>query len=615
MEKRTVLAILLCLAVWIIWFQIVLPWKYPPSTRPPRPKPPDAAPGPEKPPSPPPPGDGTTPPVIAAPPAEEDPPPTIIDDLRRETPHFELVFSNRGARLVRLLFLDYKRSDRSGPLELIRELDPAVPSFAVVPAGGDGSLATRPWKIVTDEPQRLGFQTLWDGWLRITKTFVLETGLSFRVECRFENIRKEADSGTPPMFSYNLMGAAGVEPEPNDAPYLQGVRGKAVGSRIVVAADVPVSNVLDKPRAIPAAEAVRWAGSVNKYFASLVVPRGTDDIESVSFSLITDQNAWADRSKQWAREQGAAPDKKVLQDWLVTSGGGNVQAVLQSRSIPLPPGQTHEASFEVFIGPKSPEVLATFEKEGFIGLLDYGWFGFISKLLLGILALFHALIGNYGWAIVLLTIAVRMAIFPLSKKTQVSMYRMQKLQPKMEALRQRYDKEPQKLQQEMFKLYKEHGANPLSGCLPMLLQLPILIALYWALSLAIELRQAPWISWVTDLSQPDDLGALPIPKFPLLLLFGPEINLTRLHLLPIIMIATWCIQQALTPKSPDPAQAQQQKMMMFMPILFGLLMYWTPSGLILYWLTSTVMGIGEQQLIKKVYLPRAELAPAPVPKT
>lgn len=610
MDRRTLLAILFCLAIFLLWFNVILPWRFPQSSVPPKPKPSPTAPGPDTPTPPTPPEDGSTPPVVTEPAPDAGPLPPVVDDLHRRTGHFDVVFSTRGARLLRLHFLDYKKSDRSGPLEMIREVDPEVPSFVLLPAGNDRSLASRPWKIVVDEPLRLGFETVWEGWLRITKTFVFDSGLTLHLQCRFENLAKAGDTDSSKTLTYNLLGAAGVSPEPNDEPYLQGVRGKAVGNRIQVVADVPVSNVAEKPRSIPAAEMVRWAGSANKYFVALVLPRETEDIESVSFSLVTNREAEKTWAKEYQREHGAPPDTKARLSWLSADAGGNVQAVLQSRVIPLAPGTVHEAEFEVFLGPKDPKVLDQFEKDGLGGLLDYGWFGLISQLLLGILALLHALVGNYGWAIVLLTILVRLAIFPLSKKTQVSMYRMQKLQPKVEALRQRYDKDPQKLQAAMFKLYKEHGANPLSGCLPMLLQLPILISLYWALQLAIELRQSPWIGWVTDLSQPDDLGASPLPKFNLLPFIGPMINLTRIHLLPVVMIATWCIQQALTPKSPDPAQAQQQKMMMFMPILFGLMMYWTPSGLILYWMTSTIMGIGEQQLIKKVFLPRAELAAA-----
>jgi YidC/Oxa1 family membrane protein insertase len=195
-------------------------------------------------------------------------------------------------------------------------------------------------------------------------------------------------------------------------------------------------------------------------------------------------------------------------------------------------------------------------------------------------------------AIIVLTIIIKVILFPLTRKGQISMYHLQKLTPRIKALQEQYKNDKQKLAVEQMKLWKEYGVNPLSGCLPMFFQIPVFFGLYWALALAIELRQAPFMLWITDLSQPDQLFKLP----------GPVLGATHLHLLPLLMTASWLVQSLTQPKSPDPQTRQQQKIMAFMPLIFLFFFYNVPSGLTLYWFTSTLLGIVEQQLIKKFYL-------------
>src|SRR6185503_3683446 len=235
-------------------------------------------------------------------------------------------------------------------------------------------------------------------------------------------------------------------------------------------------------------------------------------------------------------------------------------------------------SFRVFMGPKSKEVLAD---AGFdlSRLLDFGWFWFIAIPMLYALRWLHRLTGNYGFDIILLTGLVRAATVPLTNKSFRSMKDMQKIQPQMKRLQEQYKDDQAKLQKEMMDLYKRHGVNPFSGCAPMVLQIPIFVGLYNALLHAIELRHAPFALWIADLSAPERLmiAGIGIPVMTLL------------------MGGTMLVQQWLTPQQGvDPMQRQ---MMMIMPLFFTFMFFNFPSGLVLYWLVSNLLGITQQYLM------------------
>jgi YidC/Oxa1 family membrane protein insertase len=224
------------------------------------------------------------------------------------------------------------------------------------------------------------------------------------------------------------------------------------------------------------------------------------------------------------------------------------------------------------------------------GLLDYGWFGFISKFLLAVLHGLYRVIPNYGVGIILMTIMVRLCLFPMTRKGQIAMYRMQKLQPLIKEMQEKYKDDRQRQGREMMELYRKHNANPMSGCWPMLFQLPILWGLFRMLQNSIDLRQQPFLFWITDLSKADTIagaGGIPVGILGI-----------PLHVLPILMTIASLVQQFTMPKPADPQQAQTQKMMMFMPVLIGVMFYPYASGLSLYWLTSTTLGIVEQRMIK-----------------
>jgi YidC/Oxa1 family membrane protein insertase len=226
----------------------------------------------------------------------------------------------------------------------------------------------------------------------------------------------------------------------------------------------------------------------------------------------------------------------------------------------------------VYAGPKDLDRLKALER-GIEHVVDFGFFSIIARPIFWLLKQFHKLVGNYGWAIVLLTIVIRVPFIPIMHKGQKSMKKLQQLQPRMKEIREQYKKDQQKMQQEMMALYKKHKVNPMGGCLPLLLQIPVFFALYKVLLIAIELRGAPWMLWITDLSQKDPF-----------------------YILPIVMGVTMLLQQKMTPATGDP---RQQKMMMFMPIIFTFLFLGFASGLVLYWLVNNLLSIAQQVYVNK----------------
>lgn len=240
-------------------------------------------------------------------------------------------------------------------------------------------------------------------------------------------------------------------------------------------------------------------------------------------------------------------------------------------------------NFILYAGPKEYNRLKALNV-GLEHIIDFGFFSVIALPLFWVLKLFYKLTGNYGWAIVLLTIIVRIPFIPLVNKSQKSMKKMQELQPRMAEVKEKYKKDPQRMQRETMELYKKHKVNPVGGCLPILPQIPVFFALYKILMIAIELRSAPFMLWIKDLSAPDTLfGHIP-ELFPLIGGFavGP---------LPILMGITMIIQQKMTPTSMDPTQ---NKIMMLMPIVFTFLFLNFASGLVLYWLMNNVFSIAQQ---------------------
>jgi YidC/Oxa1 family membrane protein insertase len=252
------------------------------------------------------------------------------------------------------------------------------------------------------------------------------------------------------------------------------------------------------------------------------------------------------------------------------AGPGETQRQFLAHTITFP--QPPEA-VRFFYGPKQFDLLRSIDGE-LVRAINFGIFGFLAVPLLGALQWIYGFVGNFGWAIVLLTILINVAISPLRHKSVVSMRKMQLLQPQMKAIQERYaglkvtDPGRQKMNTEIMNLYREKGVNPASGCVPMLLQFPVLLAFYSMLSQSIELRGAYFGFWITDLSQPD-------PYF----------------VIPVLMAITMFWQTKITPTTADPAQ---QRIMMLMPLMFTVFFLWAPSGLVIYWFVSNLWAIGQQ---------------------
>ncbi len=243
---------------------------------------------------------------------------------------------------------------------------------------------------------------------------------------------------------------------------------------------------------------------------------------------------------------------------------------------------TNKLSGKLYFGPKKSDILASLNVKA-EKIIDFGWFDVIAKPLVWLLDFFNRFTHNYGIDIILLTILIKIIFHPLSVMSFKNMAKMQAVQPEIKKLQEKYKDDKARLNQELMAIYKSRGVNPMSGCLPMLPQIPVFFALYKALSGAIELRHAPFLWWINDLSAPEDLWSFTVMGYTL-----------PIRILPIIMGATQVIQQKMTPTSADP---MQQKMMMFMPIVFTFIFWGFPSGLVLYWLVYNVASIGQQYYI------------------
>ena len=283
------------------------------------------------------------------------------------------------------------------------------------------------------------------------------------------------------------------------------------------------------------------------------------------------------------------------------NGQDHYQADFVYNSVSVAPGASAETESRLFAGAKVVPLLQQYETQykipKFDLAVDFGWFWFLTKPIFYALHWLHNVIGNFGIAILLLTVAIKAVFFPLANKSYKSMAKMRKLQPKMMELRERYGEDKQRLNQEMMALYKKEGANPLSGCLPIVIQIPVFFSLYKVMFVTIEMRHAPFYGWIHDLSAPDPTSIL--NGFGLLPWMPPELGI--LHVLnigvwPLLMGISMFLQQKLNPQPPDPVQA---KVFMLMPIVFTFLLSTFPAGLVIYWTWNNCLSMAQQALIMK----------------
>ncbi len=478
--------------------------------------------------------------TVAGEPAQE----IVVD-----TDVLRAVVSTRGAVIVSWQLKKYL--DSSGrPMEMVAKalIDPAMKPLAVsvADAGVTGLLNTAVYRASVDR-LALGKQS---------GTLVLDfqdaSGLVARKEIVFQ------PDGKP----YVLRVAASVAIQGRDervtihggAGFGDFERGVAQSGFLAVSTYQPpqaiFQNATDVTR-VPAATIAeqptreglfRYAGVDDQYFLAALVSAGRQT-----------------RVDYRAHAVPAADGPRTIVDYRVRSAG--------------------EAPLTFFYGPKEFDLLQSVDAE-LVRTIHFGIFGFLATPLLKALKWVDAYVGNYGWSIILLTIAINLLMFPLRHKSAVSMRKMQQIQPQVKAIQDRYaklkvtDPARQKMNSELMNLYRERGVNPASGCVPMLLTFPVLFAFYALLSVAIELRGAPWIGWIKDLSTADPL-----------------------FITPVLMGISQFWQTKMMPATGDPAQ---QRMMMFMPLIFMVFFLWAPSGLVIYWLVSNVWTIGQQYLTNRL---------------
>jgi YidC/Oxa1 family membrane protein insertase len=263
----------------------------------------------------------------------------------------------------------------------------------------------------------------------------------------------------------------------------------------------------------------------------------------------------------------------------------------------VPPGGTTTDSSRVFAGAKEVHLLDQYEREGvprFDRAIDFGYFYFLTKPIFLTLDFFYGKVGNFGIAIMLLTLTIKLIFFPLANKSYRAMSKMKMLQPEMQKLRERFGDDKQRLNQEMMALYKRVGANPMAGCLPIAIQIPVFFSLYKVLYVTIEMRQAPFYGWIHDLSAPDPTTFVNL--FGLLPYTPPNISFLHIGAWPLIMGCTMFLQQKLNPQPPDPMQA---KMFMILPLVFTVMLAPFAAGLVIYWSWNNLLSIAQQWLIMR----------------
>lgn len=456
-------------------------------------------------------------------------------DIVVDTDLYTATFTNQGAALKSMVLKKYRETAGHGgkPVQLVAEANPegfplkmesaalGLASATVYNANADSL------KVSGTDKKRLEFSWTSPQGITVVKDYTFTgDGYAIAMDTRVSNGGAANIAGT-----LNL-----ILPYPSQ-PRIKETRFEVNGA--VTLADgtfstVAVKDIPDKPKEFGAG--VAWTGFADKYFLSAVLSKD-NSIGSVR----------------------------------VRKGAGNyIDTTISTPSFELPPGQSRTFAYRLFFGPKDVDILKA-QGQGLESALDLGWFAAIAKPLLYTLKFFYQYTQNYGIAIIIITIIIKILFFPLTHKSYKSMKDMQKLQPKLTELKEKYKDDRDGMNRAMMELYKTHKVNPLGGCLPMLVQIPVFFALYKALMGSIELRHAPFMFWITDLSAKDPY-----------------------YVTPIIMGATMFIQQKMTPSSMDPIQA---KMMLALPIVFTFMFLNFPSGLVIYWLVNNILTIGQQAYI------------------
>lgn len=489
--------------------------------------------------------------------------PSVPETLETLTgPAVEYTFSNLGGGISRALLLHHEAE--RGKRMVINEFGP-TPIGAVSEVAGEQVKV--PYTVSRDPAGNIiTFQRTDARQLEISKRFSLPQAgagsdeYALRLEVTFTN------RGSQPIAlpGYFVNSGAAAPVHQRDLPTYTGMKvggGKFIDVNWFSAGGFPGFGHPERPIYTEARADLEWLGVTNQYFTTLVSPQVTAK-DAAAQSKQRGASVWAHRfdiSDETWKASGRSAD------------GANgprhaLQAALGMPGVTIAPGESIAQSFLIYTGPSEYsrlKRLGSTEEE----IMNFGTFGIVSKTLLNGLNWLHAKLGSYAAAIIVLTLVIKSLLWPMQNKATQSMKRMQLLQPKMTELKEKYADDPTRMNTETMKLYKDYGVNPLSGCLPMVIQIPVFFGFYSMLGKAVELRNATGgiFFWIKDLSQPDTIAHLAgIP----------------LNVLPILMAGTMLWQMAISPKSGDPVQ---QRMFMFMPLIFVYFCYSYASALALYW--------------------------------
>lgn len=495
-------------------------------------------------------------PVLTIQPQQDIPAQEIV----LENTFVRTVWTNEGAALKTIQLKDFKDTEAKNILDLVKDGTTEYRPLAIDAILQQTNFHRQRYHIAEQSGDKIVFTTRLEEGINLVKTVsVPPDKYHISMDIAIENTTDAEVSA-----AYSIIASSLITLEGEPSADIAAVAGVAMGNTRTKLMRMAPKELPSKNESV----GIVWAGSTNKYFSTILKP--------VSSDLIAFINAQA-----FNADGMLTNEKAGLADFMVT---------IQTNKFRIPPHETAMHSYVYFMGPKKEHVLGQYET--FDILLSYGWFTVISKALLTFLNAVYRVIPNYGISIILLTIIIKAILFPLTRKSQVSMFRMQQLQPMINQLKEKYKHDKQKMGKEQMLLFKKYGVNPMSGCLPMLLQLPVFFALFRTLQLSFEMRQAPFMFWINDLSRPDTLMLLP---------FSIPFIGNALNILPLIMTGASFAQMKVTPKAPaaDPQAQAQQKMMSFMPIMFAFILYHMPSGLTVYWTTSTIFSIIEGIVIRK----------------
>ena len=483
--------------------------------------------------------------------------PEKLDTLSND--RMELTFSTRGAAVVKAKMLDYaerpgKISSDNPPVVLDFSAHPALAISGVPGVAADSDYAvaekTADTIVYTNAVIRRAIALKSDYKIEVSETFAeacpRDSATMLSLGAMSLGTSKNDILSVDSWIVSDEKGKSRVEHHGETEPlksYLAGGLGGCGGSRN--ASGIPATTSVDVPGAR------EWLAVKNRFFVTALVGLRGD----AGFS--------------------ATVDRDVSRHEYVPK---TVSVALKSSSLP------ERRTYTLYLGPKKQDLLWGL---GLKDVMEFGMWRWLCYPMVAVLNFFNSMIPNYGVAIILLTVLVRLLFWPLTHKSTIGMRKMQEIQPLMKEIQAKYKDNPQRMQQETMHLYREHKVNPLSSCLPMLVQIPVFIALFNVLRSTVELRYAPFL-WISDLSEPEALFASWFP-------FG------GLNVLPILMAATMALQSALTPSSGD--KKQQQMMMVMMPVMMLVMFYNFPSALSLYWTLSQVFSIVQMWWIRKKYAP------------